>query len=445
MKRCRGGWVRIALLVLMLGLMTGRTVTVRAEETAPESETVTETEAVCAHENTKLVGFSRATTKASGYTGDTQCRDCGEILKSGKKISRIKSVTLSKTSYVYNGNKKTPKVTVKDSAGGKISSKNYTVRYRNNTKVGSASVVVKFSGNYKGTVEKTFKICPRSTKLKSLTGVSKGFTASWQTVPSQVTGYQIQAASNSKFTKNKVTVNINGKSTSSGTVTSVKASKKYYVRIRTYRTVNEKNYYSAWSSAKTVTTKPRVTVIAGDSIAKGMVEYNAVSDIKVGGSTKVVAAIGLNTMTFRTSRKFGGMTGLQKVISYKPYRVYFMLGINEVEWMSVSKIVGYYETLIKTVQQQSPATDIVLLSVSPVSARVSTRGWFRNIGKLNSELKNLAEKCGIHYYDYTAPFKDSSGHLLSKYSGGDGIHWPRSAYRVFGDQITAYDKTLEKG
>ncbi len=430
--------IRILFLTLAVTIASGMCVnTVRAEDA----------DSTCTHEQTSVTGKKKATPSDAGYTGDTTCDNCGKVLESGSKIARIKTVKLSKTSYVYNGKERKPGVTVTDTDGKTISSSNYSVTYKKNKNVGTASVVVKFSGSsYSGSITKEFKIKPKAVSIKTLTGVSKGFTATWKNLTAQASGYQIQAATNSKFTKGKVTTTIEGKSKTSASVTSVKANKKYYVRIRSYKTVSGEKYYSAWSSAKTVKTKKRVTVIAGDSIAGGLrkVEYNGIKDVKVSGTKLVRSFTGANVKTYRTSKKFGSMTGLQRVISDKPYRLYFMLGINEVEWMKVSTIVDNYKTLIKEVQKKSPATDIVVLSVSPVTKSVSGRGWFKNIRKLNKQLKAMAKECGVAYYDYTSVLKNSSGYLASKYAAGDGIHWTRSAYTKFGDAITAYDKKREK-
>ncbi len=86
--------------------------------------------------------------------------------KAKPKIS-IKNykVTLSKTSYIYDGKAKKPKVTVKN-----LSSKNYTVSYKNNKKVGTATVTIKGKGNYTGTKTLTFKIKKRYIKYKVRVG-----------------------------------------------------------------------------------------------------------------------------------------------------------------------------------------------------------------------------------------------------------------------------------
>ena len=59
----------------------------------------------------------------------------------------------------------------------------------------------------------------------------------------------------SKFTKGKKTVNVKGYKTVSKKVTGLKGGKKYYVKIRTYKTIGKTKYYSPWSKVKTVKTK----------------------------------------------------------------------------------------------------------------------------------------------------------------------------------------------
>ena len=71
----------------------------------------------------------------------------------------------------------------------------------------------------------------------------------------RITGYQIQLATNSKFTKGKKSVTVSGYSKVSKKVTGLKAKKTYYVRIRTYKTVSGTKYYSKWSAKKSVKTK----------------------------------------------------------------------------------------------------------------------------------------------------------------------------------------------
>ncbi len=169
------------------------------------------------------------------------------------------TVKLSKTSYTYDGKAKKPIVVVKDSNGKIISKKYYTVSYSDNKKVGQATVKVTFKGKYKGTVLKeTFKIIPKGTKISKVKAAKKGFTVTWKKQKVQTSGYQIQYATNSKF-KNAKTVTVKKNTDTSEKITKLKAKKKYYVRVRTYKTVKvngkSKKIYSAWSAKKVVTTK----------------------------------------------------------------------------------------------------------------------------------------------------------------------------------------------
>lgn len=169
-------------------------------------------------------------------------------------------ISLSKTSYTYNGKAQKPSVTVKDSKGNKIAASNYTVTYASGRKnVGKYSVKITFKGNYSGSKTLYFTINPKATTLSSVTAKSKGFTVKWKKQATQTTGYEVQYATDSKFAKNKKTVTVSKNSTTSKTISKLKAKKKYYVRIRTYKTVkvNGKStkLYSSWSKAKSVKTK----------------------------------------------------------------------------------------------------------------------------------------------------------------------------------------------
>ena len=136
------------------------------------------------------------------------------------------------------------------------------VTYTNNSKkkIGEYKVTAKFTGdttNYNAIPNKTAKltIVPKGTKLSKLTKGSKQFKATWKAQKTETTGYELQYATNSKFTSGKKTVKIKKNKTTSSTVKKLKSKKKYYVRIRTYKTVNGKKYCSGWSKVLNVKTK----------------------------------------------------------------------------------------------------------------------------------------------------------------------------------------------
>lgn len=104
------------------------------------------------------------------------------------------------------------------------------------------------------------KINPKGTSIKSVSAAKKGFTVKYKKQATQTTGYQIQYATDKNFKKNKKTVTVKKNKTTSVKVKKLKAKKKYYVRVRTYKNVkdtdgNAKKLYSSWSKTKTVKTK----------------------------------------------------------------------------------------------------------------------------------------------------------------------------------------------
>ena len=172
-----------------------------------------------------------------------------------------KTATLSSTSYTYNGKVRRPSVTVKDSNGKTIGAGNYTVTYPAGRKnVGRYTVKITFKGSYTGSMKKSFEIKPRGTSICRIKAGKKSFTVKWKKQTKQTTGYQIQYSTNKKFKCGKKrTVLVNKSKTPRRKITKLKAKKKYYVRIRTYKTVKIKGksqkIYSGWSKSKKVVVK----------------------------------------------------------------------------------------------------------------------------------------------------------------------------------------------
>lgn len=176
----------------------------------------------------------KATTRKSG-TLEQKCSICGDT--KNVTIYAVKRVKLSATNYTYNSKVKKPSVTLTDSKGKKLKiNTDYNVSYVSGRKnVGSYAVTITLKGRYTGTIKKTFTIKPKGTSISKVSATKKGFTVKWKKQKSQTTGYEIQCSTSSKFKSAKTLKNIKAKVTSKK-VTKLKAKKKYYVRIRTYKT-----------------------------------------------------------------------------------------------------------------------------------------------------------------------------------------------------------------
>lgn len=169
----------------------------------------------------------------------------------------------------YNGKAQTQKPTVKvyDSGEGRyvtLSSKYYTVSYKNNKNVGKAYVYIKGNNGksrYYGNVPtQAFKINPLGTKLSKIAAGSRCFSVKWarrttKMSTSVINGYQIQYSTSSKFTSGNKLVNVKGYKSYYKKFTKLQAKKRYYVRVRTYKAAGGAYYYSPWSSKMYVTTK----------------------------------------------------------------------------------------------------------------------------------------------------------------------------------------------
>ena len=175
-----------------------------------------------------------------------------EPSKPVKPVSR--KLTVKVKNVTYNG--KTQKTAITVYAGKKkLSSKYYTVSYKNNKNVGYGTVIVKGKGRYgKYSGTAAFKINLKKTKLSSAKSTKKKtFTATWRKTGGN-SGWQVQYSTNKKFRSGVRTVNLKANNTKL-TVRNLKNRKNYYVRVRSYKKVGKQTWYSGWSNVKCIKIK----------------------------------------------------------------------------------------------------------------------------------------------------------------------------------------------
>ncbi len=198
---------------------------------------------------------TRASTKKQGKI-ESRCTACGKVRKQAV-IPRIKKITLSTTSYTYNGKTRAPGVKVVNAKGKKVSAKYYVVKNGKAKNVGSHAVKISFCGRYKGSVTRKFKINPKKVANIKVSPEKQGFTITYKKQTKQCSGYQLQYAKNPRFS-GAVRVTLK-RGVSQKTVSGLENSTAYYVRMRAFKKVRDhgkvKTYYSAWSKKKKVRTK----------------------------------------------------------------------------------------------------------------------------------------------------------------------------------------------
>ncbi len=197
-----------------------------------------------------------ATETADGETIGT-CKACGQTER--RVIHRIKSVSLSKSTFTFSNKSVSPAVTVKDSAGKTLKEgADYTLSFSGGRKeVGKYFVRVSFKDKYKGKVQLFFNIVPRKTSIKSAKQLLKGIALVWNE-QENVTGYIIEYGTDPNFSDSGVKqIKVGAAATGKWIETGKRGT--YFVRIRTYKNAafdgKRAAFCSAWSESKKITIK----------------------------------------------------------------------------------------------------------------------------------------------------------------------------------------------
>ena len=183
-------------------------------------------------------------------TGDFWAENVEAVMEASPASASkdISSLSFSKISdKAYTGKAIKPDVTIKDGDKTLTKDTDYTLSYKNNKNIGIATVTITGKGSYTGTKTVTFKIVPKKTTLTAKKSSGK-YTLSWKKI-SGIDKYQIQYSTDGGKTYKKLANVSSGKTSYSK---KLDTSKSYTFRIRSYKTVDGKKYYSSWSKAVTV-------------------------------------------------------------------------------------------------------------------------------------------------------------------------------------------------
>ena len=174
----------------------------------------------------------KITIEPGNGKGENSSNDISEA-----QFTKIKNQT-------YTGKAIKPSVTVKDGGKKLVNGTDYTLSYKNNTKPGTATVIITGKGNYTGTKTLTFKIVPKKVKVTSKKSGSQA-VLSWKK-SAGAAGYEIYSSvDGAKFKKLTTTKAL--KYTAKLT-----AGKSYKFKVRPYATVNGKKVYGSWSNVVSV-------------------------------------------------------------------------------------------------------------------------------------------------------------------------------------------------
>lgn len=179
-------------------------------------------------------------------------------------------------------------------------------------------------------------------------------------------------------------------------------------------------------------------VFVGDSITYGIKVYNTMTN------ATVIAHTGINPQTILTKAVIeqGGqnVTVLQALDSYKPGKIYIMLGSNGVAFLSEDVMMDYYGQFLDLVKDNHPDAIIYVQSILPVTAAKSQDEHYSNdrIDQYNLDLMNLCKEKGVHYLNVAEAFKDEKGNLPTEASPKDGMHFGSTYYMKWFDYLKCH-------
>lgn len=168
------------------------------------------------------------------------------------KIELVDPIDLTKATVtgikdaVYNGASQKQYITVKVGSTTLKKNVDYKVTYKNNVQIGTATMILTGIGDCKGTLKKYFKILPKRPAISVVKPGKGSLKVKWKK-QSGISGYVIQESTSNKFTKKATVTRTVEKTAKSLSVNKLQRGTRYYTRIRSYKVVNGKRYYSAWS------------------------------------------------------------------------------------------------------------------------------------------------------------------------------------------------------
>ena len=165
-----------------------------------------------------------------------------------KPAPTLKRATIAKiVEQTYTGKKVKPKLYITIGTTALKKGKHYKVSFKNNKKIGKATVTIKGKGKVKGKVKKTFKIVPAAPKLKVASIGVKNATVQWKHVTKGTNGVVVKYGTDRSM-KGAKTKTIKGTATKQLKLNSLPRDKTIFVWISTYKVVKGKKYTSPWNA-----------------------------------------------------------------------------------------------------------------------------------------------------------------------------------------------------
>lgn len=336
-------------------------------------------------------------------------------------------ITIEKSSYTYTGKAIKPTVTVKVGKK-KLTTKSYTVSYKNNKDVGKATITVKGKGSYTGTATKSFYITPKKVSSLKATPYSTKIKLSWGKVTG-AKGYQVYQYINSKWVK------LCNTSKTSYTVTELESATTFKFRVRAYTKTGSKYLYSpSYTSISSTTTigKPttfKISELKETSLTLSWNEVKKADEYRVTLTDEVTE----RTKTFTVK---GTSIKLEDLFSYRDYTVRVrgynkakdILGNNS-DYFAFKTAPGAPKNLTVTPGRQNftvswdKADNISTYQVYMCTYDNGTQSQYTKLDNVNGNSYVAAglSPCTDYGFKVRAYVKTSNGYVYSAYTESQAV------------------------
>jgi len=126
---------------------------------------------------------------------------------------------------------------------------------------------------------------------------------------------------------------------------------------------------------------------------------------------------------------------LDDIIRLSPNKVFLMVGVNDLLFVSVDEVVKNYKAIVEKVTKEIPSCQLYLQSVLPINSEVRNIPISnKSIKSLNVAIQQIAKEKNLQYLDIHALLQDEKGNLKAQYTQ-DGIHINGEAYVVWSQAI----------
>ncbi len=128
----------------------------------------------------------------------------------------------------------------------------------------------------------------------------------------------------------------------------------------------------------------------------------------------------------------GILNRIDNIIEAKPQKLFILIGINDLnQGRKVEDVLRSYKSILRTLQEQIPKTQVFIQSVLPVNNySFPNNGVNEKVVKINTALKDLAKEFSFHYIDLFSSFLDSQNQLDAQYTS-DGVHLNGKGYLIW--------------